>query len=325
MSNPLHSALHEHLEQYARAIFARLHLQHMLPRLYYACLCMPVLGGGQVLLQFGSGALPGDSVAGPWFLAPYHEAWDEHIQRTQQLVVRGTCSWLAPILRMPEEQQQTIDLGINTYVDDGSHTYRITDPLDFHIKSHHNMLSLECSCHPRNFHANESKRTSVPGFVGKGSQPHNRAVFRVPGLANGTIQTAERYLGPWLAFNGSLCTERTNRATATKVAYYSLGKAWSKITNTKWLSILFKGFVLNTATSGWTALAPTKADTDCLDKVTAALARKALQCKAHTVTVTEAGEKHVALSNSAALRKISVAPVAEELQEPRSKWWQQIV
>ena len=56
---------------------------------------------GALCCNIGSGTVPGNTIAGPWFLAAYHPCLDTYLQGVQRLAITAIC---------PELQQGLADL-----------------------------------------------------------------------------------------------------------------------------------------------------------------------------------------------------------------------
>ena len=76
----------------------------------------------------------------------------------------------------------------------------------------------------------------------------------------GAVFGSARYLGPHLAFDGSLGVERVRGVAAARAAGAFHGKFWHDNGPRRWARILFQGSVTGTLTTGRAAFVPSQAD-----------------------------------------------------------------
>ena len=99
---------------------------HLVQRLGYACSSFDTLEGDFATLKVGSGTLPGDSVAGAWFLDPFHKSLDEITTSHPEMSVHFECKWAPGV--WPELYHVgcgpfLIDTSLQSYADDSCKTY----------------------------------------------------------------------------------------------------------------------------------------------------------------------------------------------------------
>ena len=87
---------------------------HMCQHVQKARFTLPCVEG-RLTCTIGSGTLPGDSVAGPWFLSAFHPRIDAYIDSTQHLAVWADCSWLPSLV--PEAQWQSLPAPVSGAID----------------------------------------------------------------------------------------------------------------------------------------------------------------------------------------------------------------
>ncbi|CAK0874673.1 unnamed protein product, partial [Prorocentrum cordatum] len=153
-------------------------------------------------------------------------------------------------------------------------TYPVTNPVDANRKSHGTYTIYKRHAAARSYAANDGKLVSLPHFVGKRADAYQWIVHRVPGILAGAVSGAARYLGPHLAFDGSLGLERVRRVAAARAAYAAYNKFWHNNGPRRWARILFQGSVTSMLTTGLAAFAPSQADLKVLDRCKDQLLRK---------------------------------------------------
>ena len=307
---------------------------HLRQRLQMAQMVLPCADGA-LHCSIGSGTLPGDTIAGPWFLAAYHPRLDSYLQSSKRLAVtasspelqRGLANILAGNLAVersesvdPPSVPMQMDVSLSSYADDVARTMRADSALCLHNAASLSSTLLSRALAP-DFAQNEAKQEVLPFFAGQGANSHLRNAFTLPRIVPGSVQRHARYLGPYLAFDGQLHDERGRRVQAARTAYYALGKFWAKCRVKRWRLTVFKSMVVGAAYSGLVAFPVQAPDVRTLDKELLKFGRKVLQGTACEKSV----DKYKALSNDHVWRLLRSAPTAVELSVQRLQWWQRIV
>ena len=100
---------------------------HLRQRLYLAQMQLPC-ADGVLQCRIGSGTLPGDTIAGPWFLAAYHPCLDAYLQTSPQLAITAVfpdelqrgLELMLPGRHVPAQ----LDVSLSSYADDVARTMR---------------------------------------------------------------------------------------------------------------------------------------------------------------------------------------------------------
>ena len=270
---------------------------------------------GELRCRIGSGTLPGDSIAGAWFLAGYHNKVDTYLQNTSTLAIPAT---RPAAIQQGDRAANQLDVSLTTYADDVARTVQTNTALQMHTAMHFSSQQLTQALAP-DFQQNEEKQEVLPFFGGSKALTHLRNAFTIPRIVPGKVLRNARYLGPYLAYDGKLHDERGRRVQAAKKAFYTLGKFWAKCSVLRWRQAIFRSMVCGAAYSGLSSFVVESADTVALDKTLAQLGRKVLQGKA-----CEKGDKHKAATTQEVFRLLRSVPSSTNLAMERLCWWQQI-
>eukprot|EP00438_Fugacium_kawagutii_P012057 Skav222358 [mRNA] locus=scaffold7159:173:2950:- [translate_table: standard] len=315
LANAFASASHPHTlaPHITQSQLPQAEQQHLLQRLHQAQLVLQC-SDGQLQQQIGSGTLPGDSIAGPWFLAGYHPKLDTYLQHTNSLAILA-----AKPAFFPQPAPAHLDVSFTSYADDVARTFCTSTALQLHQVTSHSSAQLTHALAP-DFTQNESKQEVLPFFGGKKALTHLRNVFTIPDIVPGKVRRHARYLGPFLAFDGKLHDERARRVQAAKTAYYTLRGFWSRCRQLRWRQALFRSMVVGAAHSGLVAMAVDLADTAALDKTLVKFGRCVLQGQA-----CDKSNGHRAANNDAVWKMLRAVPSSLALVIERLCWWQDIV
>ena len=291
--------------------------RHLLQRLEHAQMVVQC-SDGELQQQIGSGSLPGDSIAGPWFLAGYHHKLDRYLHNTSNLAI--TAARPPQFEDFPQHASPAaLDVSFTSYADDVARTFCTTTALQLHNLAQHSSDQLSQALAP-DFAQNTGKQEVLPYFGGNKANTHLRNVFTIPDIVPGKIRRHARYLGPYLAFDGKLHDERARRVQAAKTAYYTLRGFWSRCRELRWRQAIFRSMVVGAAHSGLVAMVVDSPDTAALDRILVKLGRKVLQGKA-----CAKDNQHKAANNESVWRMLRGVPSSLALVIDRLCWWQAIV
>lgn len=136
----------------------------------------------------------------------------------------------------------------------------------------------------------------------------------------GTYFKSVKHPGFLASGNGSMTDERNARCAAVKSAWFSFQKYWYTASPPRIKIIVFRCLVYESAVSGWTAAAPTNADTRTLDSVVLHYARKLLTERATQETTRPDGTTAIRrITGKTVWRLIRCVLIAIELTVRRLK------
>ena len=170
LANAFASASHTHtLAPYVlQSQFPPAEQQHLLQRLEHAQMVVQ-RSDGELQQQIGSGSLPGDSIAGPWFLAGYHHKLDRYLHNTSNLAI--TAARPPQFEGFPQHASPAaLDISFTSYADDVARTVCTTTSLQLHYVAQQSNDQLSQALAP-DFAQNTGKQVALPYFGG------NKALF----------------------------------------------------------------------------------------------------------------------------------------------------
>ena len=225
---------------------------------------------GQLEAKIESGTLPGDTVAGCWFLLHFHPKLDVFLQATPELQINATLPF--EVQNAPE----SLDVGTSTYADDIIREIAGTSAENVIEKINHSNDALDIALAP-DYVQNSSKQEILPHFTGRGSHAEFRFIFSDLHNLEGRVHRRVRYLGPHIAFDGRLQCETSRRTQAARHTYSLFKRFFAKTESLRWRRVVFGAMVVGVALSGLVAFTPSSTETNEVDKCLLALARKALR------------------------------------------------
>ena len=152
---------------------------------------------GQLAAKIGSGTLPGDTVAGGWFLLHFHPKLDAFLQATPELQINATLPFDIP--NAPE----SLDVGTSTYADDIIRGIPGISAENVITGINRSNDALNTALAP-DYVQNSGKQEILPHFAGRGSHAEFRIIFGDFHNLEGRVHRRVRYLGPHIAFDGRL-------------------------------------------------------------------------------------------------------------------------
>ena len=268
-----------------------------------------------VQCKFGAGTLPGDTVAGGWFLGAYHECLDLYAQRAPVPELVADLPWLAQC-KGCEQCDSRVDVSMGSYADDVLRFIIATGADQMYQRVQKHSFEFQQALERNGFAHNDSNKFVIPKFCGKNSAKHTRWAIDTFAVR------AHRYLGPIINDRANMSDERWFRLSAMRRAFAMLGKVWSRSLARRWSVVLLKSMVLGSALSGLVAFAPGKQEVEKFDAQYALYLRRLL--RGHACDKDHDGHKK-AMSNKEVHRITKTVPVSVELRVQRIKWWQRIV
>jgi hypothetical protein len=276
---------------------------------------------GDLCMLIQSGTLPGDSVAGIWFLCVYHKAVDGFLAESNSRITLSI-PWLHRCICDNSEQlmlwqinQHAIDVSASGYADDLFRTTLVRSYDELVCKTARNDRLLEFHLGGVGVSTNWGKRMSLVRFYGVGAQAHQRRAF------DSGASLSLRYLGPLLRFDGGLKCELGARKNATRAGFAQLGAFWRSNAPEKWKFNVFNSMCTNLLASGVAAMAPHDQFVSESNTVHVKLLRQVLKGGA----CNKEGPHFVAMSNKEVLRRANASDMFVFLRMQRLKWWQKIV
>ena len=138
---------------------------------------------GILLLLIGSGTLPGDSIAGIWFLCAYHMAIDG-FQTEANSAISFNVPWLHRCICDDSSQKllmwglkdNNVDVSISAYADDVYKTRRV-EHTRFSESATRQDLLFEHHLSGVGVASNKSKKKTLVRFFGPGAHTAQRAAF----------------------------------------------------------------------------------------------------------------------------------------------------
>jgi hypothetical protein len=148
---------------------------------------------GSVTLRICGGTLPGDTIAGLWFIGVFHKAIDSWLQDTQSDRIYAHLPWLPEIV---ENASTLVPVETNSFADDLQRTHITRTLPELRDGSRRLTQRLEHHTKPYLLRQNHDKHTALVSFMGRGSNDLNRIAYLQPDAIPCKSQRSCRYLGP---------------------------------------------------------------------------------------------------------------------------------
>ena len=269
--------------------------------------------------------LPGDTIAGLWFLGVYNWACDGIVSNL--LGIRSTCKWLRRALSDNECARPAllaagndgIDVSFTSFADDFARKRVVHDVSHLVRSSNQQCQQVQWFMDSINVSINDDKLCSLLSMFGTGSNSALRLAYGGALQLPGGFYRSCRYLGVHLQFNGSRTTELTRRCAAGRSGFGVLGSFWSKCGSAKHKRCVFQCMVDSSLLSGIKALAVPKSFLRKLDSVQASLCRKVVGGQGCAKTYSKAADgvqdnvSFAAISNDEVLKLLRLTPVSIQL------------